>query len=319
MSAVLRDRKGSIRISEATRRKVLEAAEALAYVPNVAAQRLARGRSGLIGILCSERVLPLAATTVFHDILVGVEDEILNAGLGVLLAEAGASAAAAASGTITMADGVLIIGPYDDKDRLGSLVASGRPTVSIGRRGDATAAHIRQVSADYVTATRALMARLVELGHDAIMFIQTHDEPPGDRLEGFQRAVAELGVHRSSVLQLSDPRDPQVTQKVMAAIAERSVTAVVIQGDDLAPQLCEALAAAGLIVGEDVSVVDLQGTSPALGDDLVLAHLRVPRDELGRAAVRKLLKVIAGDDNEGDDLIPCEVDFGNSVAAPPGR
>lgn len=319
MSAVLRDRKGSIRISDATRQKILEAAAKLAYVPNVAAQRLARGRSGLIGILCSERVLPLAATTVFHDILVGVEDEILNAGLGVLLAEAGASAAAAASGTITMADGVLIIGPYDDKDRLGSLVASGRPTVSIGRRGGATTGEIRQVSVDYVTATRTLVTRLVELGHDNIMFLQTHDEPQGDRLEGFEQAVTELGVGGSWVLRLSDPRDPHLDETIMSAIADRSVTAVIIQGDDLAPRLCETLTAAGLVIGQDISVVDLQGTAPVLDDDLTLAHLRVPRDELGRAAVRKLITIIAGADDEGDDLIPCEVDFGDSLAAPPVR
>jgi len=49
VSKVLRGKQGKIAISEATRRRVLEAAKRLNYHPNIAARRLASRRSNTVG------------------------------------------------------------------------------------------------------------------------------------------------------------------------------------------------------------------------------------------------------------------------------
>jgi DNA-binding LacI/PurR family transcriptional regulator len=91
VSHTLSDRThGTIRVSEATRQRVLRAVRELGYVPNPIARRLARGRTGLIGVFTYEPVFPIDQTNFFHPFLVGIEAEAETQGQDLLLFTKGA-------------------------------------------------------------------------------------------------------------------------------------------------------------------------------------------------------------------------------------
>ncbi len=67
--------------SPATRERVLQAARDLNYVPNLAAQRLRRGRSGYVGLILTHRLLDRS----FGLMLQTIEEEVHKGGLRLLL------------------------------------------------------------------------------------------------------------------------------------------------------------------------------------------------------------------------------------------
>ena len=66
-STVSRSLRGSSKVSEHTRERVLRAAAELRYVPSPAASRLASGRTRAIGV-----IVPFATRWFFSEVLTGV-------------------------------------------------------------------------------------------------------------------------------------------------------------------------------------------------------------------------------------------------------
>lgn len=79
-SVVLNGKKGRIKASEDTRRKILEAAEKLGYEPDRNARALRMSRSFLIGVLAYD-----VSTSFVPEILTGIEKGFMHTNYGVLL------------------------------------------------------------------------------------------------------------------------------------------------------------------------------------------------------------------------------------------
>src|SRR5215213_3197357 len=90
-STVSRSLRGSAKVSQQTRERVLRAAAELSYVPSPAASRLASGRTSAIGV-----VVPFATRWFFCEVLIGVEGPLRQAGYDLLLYNIGDPAARAA-------------------------------------------------------------------------------------------------------------------------------------------------------------------------------------------------------------------------------
>ncbi|MEV0040255.1 LacI family DNA-binding transcriptional regulator, partial [Streptomyces sp. NPDC050804] len=190
VSLVLGGKKQGAAISEETRRKVLEAASSLGYVPDPAARSLAAGSNDLLGVFSFTATFPTDVQHSYYPFLVGVEREAAARGYDLVLFTGSSTGGAGATGPealsrVRLADGCLFLGRHAPARELRRLVDDGFPVVHIGRRDELEG--LAWVGADYVSASREVVAHLAGLGHRRIVLVREDDEAPAstDRERGF--------------------------------------------------------------------------------------------------------------------------------------
>ncbi|MFC5267063.1 LacI family DNA-binding transcriptional regulator [Kribbella qitaiheensis] len=322
VSLILSGNTDGVRLSEGTRRRVLDAAEELGYVPDPVATRLASARNHMLGVYTFASAFPTDVDGFYYPILVGIEEEAAALGQDlVLFTGTGGGQGRAHDKTAIrrtrVADGCLFFGRHVPEEPIDWLLGGGFPLVYIGRR-DELAGRIPFVGVDYVAASAAVVERLVALGHRELRYLREDDDAPSssDREKGVLAAArkARLAVRRIVVR--------AAPAEVGAGMIERwraeGVTAVVVEETDtgeLSAALLAAVEAAGLRTPGDLSVAVLGQPK----DRPEVSGFEVPRRELGRRAVRLLVDQItaSGPRTAQQILLDC-VPVNGSTLGPPG-
>jgi DNA-binding LacI/PurR family transcriptional regulator len=202
VSLVLSGNPAGVGLPEETRRRVLETADRLGYVPDPAARRLAAaGRSFLIGLHTFTATFPVDLRSSYYPFLVGIEEEVAAKGYDLLFT--GLSGSEVTSGResalsrLQLADGGILIGRHPSVSEVGRLLDDGFPLVYIGRR-DGFGDRLPYVGADYVRAASDLVRRLHALGHRRILYVREPDEAVAgsDRERGIRAGLAAVGSRR---------------------------------------------------------------------------------------------------------------------------
>ena len=301
VSLVLNGAAESAAIAESTRERVLAAAEELSYVADPAALSLASGRNRLLGVHTFMATFPLGMSNNYYPYLAGVEEETAAQGYDLLLFTG--SAAEPGAGPVElprlrMADGALLIGRRLALKGVESLLDSGFPLVYVGRH-DELGPRLPYVGTDYVTATATLVHRLHIFGHRRFVYVRELDDAVAsdDRQHGFVTGSEALGLAADdAVVVRTDGSD--ITPETVTAWLEDGRTAVIAEGgtDDLAAARAvqNAAATAGVRFPDDLS---LALTGEQVGHECgapVLTGYSVPRQEMGRQAVRLLIDLVTG-------------------------
>jgi DNA-binding LacI/PurR family transcriptional regulator len=292
-------------VSDATRARVLAAAETLNYAgPDPRAQSLRRGRSGIVGVVIEDRLSDAFRDPMNVAMLDGIADVTGTAGLGLLLLT---DTGGAADISVAPMDAVVLVGCSTRLDQ--SVVAlrqRGIPIVAI------EAQHMEGVVAidlDNREATRRGAEHLRSLGHSRVALVTLPLAP--DRARGELTAEWEAASSAFTAIErIRGARDVfagatgrvahgslieegLIAGRVLLAAPGRP-TAVIAQSDLLAVGVIRAAEELGLAVPEDVSVLGFDG---ARIDGLApheLTTLRQPGVEKGRAAGRAVLASLAG-------------------------
>ncbi len=74
----------------------------------------------------------------------------------------------------------------------------------------------------------------------------------------------------------------------------------------------------GLTVPGDLSVVALGDASRPIPSDADYSGFHIPRKEMGRQAVGLLESILSGEPADPQQLLPCELVEGSTLAAPKG-
>ncbi|MCA1222433.1 LacI family DNA-binding transcriptional regulator [Streptomyces sp. 8L] len=325
VSLVLAGKKQGAAISDETRRKVLEAARALGYVPDPAARRLAAARNDLLGVFSFTATFPTDVQHSYYPFLVGVEQEAAARGYDLVLFTGSSSGGAGAAGPdalgrVRLADGCLFLGRHAPAAELGRLVGDGFPAVHIGRRDELEG--LAWVGADYVSAAADVVAHLAGLGHRRIVLVREDDEAPAstDRESGFLAGLGKAGLDagESAVFRSADPAADLTAARLRDWIAD-GVTAFVAEETDTGSAwraLHGAVREAGYEAPRDLSLALLGSPPPDLPAAHVPTGFDVPRPELGAAAVRLLAALVAGE-KAGEPLVPCTFRPGETSGPPP--
>ena len=290
VSLILSGNTDGVRLSESTRRRVLKAAEKLGYVPDPVATRLASSRNHMLGVYTFASAFPTDVDGFYYPILVGIEEEAAALGQDLVLFTGTGGLAARADDKLAIrrtriADGCLFFGRHVPEEPIDWLLGGGFPLVYIGRR-DELGGRIPFVGVDYVSASAAVVERLVALGHRELRYLRSNDDAPSssDREKGVLAAAPRAIVVRAE--------DAEV-----AGLIERwrgeGVTAVIVEETDTGSLSAAALAAveaAGLRTPDDLSLAVLGQPK----DHPEVSGFEVPRRELGRRAVRLLVDQITG-------------------------
>jgi DNA-binding LacI/PurR family transcriptional regulator len=271
-----------------TRRRVLQVAGELGYQPNRAARALVTGRTGNIGV-----VVPDVANPFFSAVLKGCAARAREARHVVFLADAAEDPRVEAEVVGAMAkqvDGIVLCSPREDLVQLERL-AGLAPLVLLNRDVEGVPA----VLMDSADGVRQAVEHLGALGHRRI----AHLSGPAtswagkERLRGLRAAAPANDVE---VVELG-PFPPTFQGGVQAAdlALARRVSAVLAFNDLMALGVLNRLAARGVTVPEEMSVVGFDDIEMAGMTPAPLTTVRMPMEAAGRAAVDLLLDERGGD------------------------
>ncbi len=307
-------------VSEATRVRVRDAADALGYVPSAGAVSLATGRTQNIGV-----VMPYLNRWFFAEVLEGIQQVLLERGLDLTLYDAkpgtpGRERIFDDFLARKRFDGLIAVGLEPVDHELQRLTRIGRPIVSVVGSGDEASV----VAVDDDHAARRATEHLIELGHRDIAFVggspASHwAHVDQDRLAGYRHAMREAGL---SAFVRHVPSEVTMPGGYAAAAdllgdARRRPTALVGVCDEVAIGAVIAARRLGIQVPSTLSVVGIDDHEFA--DMFALTTLQqVPREQ-GVAAAEVLLAEIADPERERTTLrIPSRLIVRNSTAAPAG-
>ena len=275
-------------VSGETRSRVIAAAERLDYRPNPTARGLITGRTGNLGLIVPDLLNPF-----FADVAKGLQSRARATGLSVFVADADEDPRLeleAVQSLTRQVDGLVLCSPRSDVAELVRHAAT--PVVLIHRRHPGLSSVTADVSGGTVKAVQNLRA----LGHTTIAYV---DGPAaswvgGQRREGLREAVQATGVEVIHLGNFAGTFDGgfAAADLMLASPA----TAVLAYNDIVACGLLNRLAARGVRVPDDVSVVGYDDVTIAMMTYPPLTTVHLPRQSAARAAVDLLVAAIRDPD-----------------------
>ena len=289
-TTVSRALNGYPEVSEATRRRVLEAAERYHYRPNPSARRLATGRAGAIGaVLPTDR--NLLVDPHFVEFLAGLGERLVEDEMDIVLSparggdETGTYRRIVAGNRV---DALILSGPLVEDERVALLNELGLPFVVHGRT--ASSKPYAWLDIDNESAFHQATNHLLDLGHRRIALINgsTRFTFAVNREQGFRRALAERGLTPDERLigdgTMTDEVGYRLTERFMAE--EPRPTAFLVSSMMLAFGCLRVIRSAGLVVGRDVSLIAHDDVFPFLNADRMVPPLTTMRSPIRAAGTR---------------------------------
>jgi DNA-binding LacI/PurR family transcriptional regulator len=280
--------RGSPKVSDARRERVLRTAERLGYRPNAMARGLASKRTRTVGVLLNELHNPFYA-----EIMDGIEEGAAEHDYRVLIGTAGRRAGGEDATLETFlelrADGILLVGPRLPTRHI-LAVAALTPVVVVAR--DIRSPQVDTIKADERAGVRQVVRHLVELGHRRIAHVDGGSGAgAGSRREGYRQAMREHGLADEIRVLPGDYTDVAGVRAAERLLESGDLpTAVFAANDLLAAGLIDRLEDDGLRVPADVSVIGYDNTFLAALHHLSLTTVDQPRPEMGRFAMAALVE-----------------------------
>lgn len=289
------------KVSESTRKAVLEAIEALNYRPNASAQRkLQSSGPKSIGIVVKEMHNPY-----FADVVISAQEKAAEEGYSIMLASS--EGERDTEGQIVDLfvekdiDGI-VINPLLDRDAdLTHLFDLKRRNIPFVLLEKVRGLQSNLVDIDNVEAAREITTYLIELGHEDLIHFagpeySMHSE---ERVEGFRRAffdsklvysedfVVRAGAHLEEGYQTGLDYFGDLP-------ASDRPTAVTCYNDLVAIGLLRALRELGIDVPGEISVTGIDNIKTCEYAPVPLTTMGVPTAEMGRTAVDLVVRQIEG-------------------------
>ncbi|RWR23403.1 LacI family transcriptional regulator [Microbacterium enclense] len=285
---------GNRPVSAETRRRVEKVMDELGFSPNFFAQALNRNRSNTIALIAQDITNPF-----YPSLARGLQAAVSSQNQVVILFDAGAGEGALTEAFVTdaiqrRADGV-VIAVSDVDDDISRLRDAGIPVVTVG--AGASTLPIDWVTADDERIAADAVVHLHLLGHRRIATITgpVNQTPGKPRHLGYLRAMQDLDL----------PVDPQMIERgdwtresgfdgmnSLLALRERP-SAVFCANDLMAIGALDAAQRQGLAVPDDIAIIGVDDIDAAALVRPALTTVRIPAEEIGRAAGELLLHRIA--------------------------
>lgn len=292
IATVSRVLRGTTRVSEGMRERVLAAVEDLRYTPSRPARSLAEGQHAANGI-----VFPDLSGPYFSEVVLAYEEVAADLGRSVLILSTHGRQAARERllDLAARVDGLVVLGRTVGDDVLEDLVGKGLPLVLMAREPIAGA---DSVNTENLASARALTAHLVEEhGYRSFAFLGDALTSPDTqaRWRGFRAALHDTGVAapRSPVACPFDEDGGRAAADTL--LRRRPPRVLVCANDEIALGAVAAAEALGMRVPEDVAVTGWDDVMAARHSRPGLTTVRQPMRELGAWAARRLHERLAGD------------------------
>jgi LacI family transcriptional regulator len=335
---------GQDAVRETTRARVRAAIDELGYVPDGAAQSLARSRKDVIGLVCVEHTglkpdqydIESMSLLFYDEVMRGVEARIRERSWSLLITYLREDEKL---GTTLEEDEpvlprLLTLSGKVDGLLIGEGVVPSPVVAGLARRlpvvvvaGDTAQRSADVVAADNWSGAHALVTHLVaEHGRRRLFHVGGPATAPDAKVRRLAMQ-AVIDAHPGTVL--TGSYSGRFSVRSGADAAERLLAdagadgglpdAIVCANDQMAIGVLRAFGARGIRVPDDVALVGFDDIFPASLCDPPLTTVRQPIRELGERACDRLIERIADPSLRPKvELLPTELVLRSSCGCPPG-
>lgn len=295
-------------VREEVRERVKAAAEAMGYAgPDPKGRLLRAGKVNAIGVATTEPLSYFFDDPFARVMMSGISEACDATGAGIALVSAGNEEKLAWNIQSALVDGFILF-CIEGGPRLVELTRERKlPFVALelGSEDDTVSA----IGVDNVAGARLAAHHLAQLGHRrfAVLSLQFADDRTGlvsreqieaavytgtrDRLVGYFEALSGFGIDTAKVPVYETENDEASTKAGLETIfaLPEPPTAILAMSDRIAMIAIEWLAARGIAVPRDVSIVGFDGVPDAALCEPPLTTVAQPIAEIGRRAARRIL------------------------------
>ena len=273
------------RVNADTADRIQSIAAEMGYRVNPMARALPTGRTSLLALIVSDVTNPF-----FFEIIRGVEAAAAAAGYVILLVDTDESSKgerAAIDRALPLVDAIVLANSRMSDNAI-RMIAKQRPTVVLNR----PMTDVPSLVSDNGRGMRRAVEHLGELGHRVLTYVAGPEASWADgmRWRSIREAADELNVQVHRI----GPNAPTLAggRAAVSTFAESPTTAVIAYNDLMAIGLMRGLAASGVQVPGDVSVI---GVDNSFGSDFCtppLTTVAAPLRALGTVAVEMALTAL---------------------------
>ncbi|MFF6852736.1 LacI family DNA-binding transcriptional regulator [Streptomyces antimycoticus] len=317
-ATVSRALRGHPSVTEKTRQRVVEAAQALGYRPDLAARMLVTRRAKALGIVVADFRSPLyppaiaamqerSAARGYRMALIRDPEETQDVDAVDVLNE-------------TIVDGLIFMSATDDSPTVARVAARETPMVLLSRGVSGLRADM--VMSDDRAGGELVADHLVGLGHRRIALVSVRRTVSNgrDREDGMRDALRARGldlpeecVRRGSI---SHASGMEMARSLLAM--EPRPTAVFCSTDSFAFAVLDAASQLGIRVPEELSVVGFDDSEPARWSMINLTTVHQPFTEMAAKAVDVLIDRLddRADSKVSQTVFPVRLVERGTTAAP---
>jgi LacI family transcriptional regulator len=318
VASVSRVLNGAGPVTEATRQRVLEAVDALQYVPHSGARSLSTSRTNTVGV-----ILPDLYGEFFSELIRGLDVAARALGYHLIVSSSHDDADEASSAIRSMrgrVDGLIVLSPHLGAANLASGLAGRTPVLLMN--GGAAADGRPSIVVDNHGGAVAAVEHLIATGRRRIAHIAG---PAGNleaeaRLAGYLDAMAAAGLPTMVVDGAFTKASGQEAGELLASRSDRP-DAVFAANDNMAVGALLAFQDAGLRVPEDVAMVGFDDIPLAGLVRPALTTLKIHIAETGRNALERLVRLIGSAADTACEVVRPELVVrasSNPLIPPPG-
>jgi LacI family repressor for deo operon, udp, cdd, tsx, nupC, and nupG len=319
------------RVSQETRKRVLEVSKEMGYQPSMVGQMLVNQKTKLLGV-----VVPMIGNTSFSPMVQGVERVARKNGYNIILCDTDLDLDVEREYFDLLhsrrVEGVVFVPGSQlnhNTETLAAFEDHGNPVVVINQ--NPIFKSFTAVTSDVLSATRDMTRHLVRLGHRRIAFF--HIGMPQDemstqeRLVGYRSGLEAEGIaydesliFQAGKITMNDDDSYQAESVIAFLSRSDRPTAILAHTDMLAIRVMRTVVGMGLGIPKDIALVgfdDILMTSHILP---ALTTVHQPMEEIGKRAAELIFQRLTNTLPAGvpwpiHERIPCQLKIRESCGA----
>ncbi len=308
VSFVLNDRK-EMKISEATRKKVMDITNKLDYSPHAIAKSLVKGKTKTIGLVFCQQLRNIFSDVLIPQVLLGVSEITLEKDYKILFQYIGESEGKSTYYQLAREkriDGIILSGPRSNDEDLVRLKNEDFPIVLMGQieKGNFSCSDI-----DNVKAAKEIVSHLIlQHGHKRIAMITNaplNYTASKFRLQGYREALSENSIKYDRELVGIGNFTPQSGYEVMRKLlsSKNMPTAVFVASDVVAFGAMGAIKEKGIRIPEDIALVGFDNVDMSKYVDPPLTTVNLPAFEIGKNVASLIIDIIEKNEVKSKEII----------------
>ena len=297
---------GKDKVSEETKRKVMEAAKELNYQKNGAAMDLKRNNTKTIALILMDLSGPF-----YSELIKGVQEVSLANGYDLIACSSlgGHDSTAIKFLREKRVDGVIILAHNVSDDIIQLSSRAGFPIVLLDRHLEGN--YLLNVQVDNEQGGYMATKHLIERGHKKIAYISgskfSHDNEM--RFKGYKRAIADHNITYTEKWNISGNFTREggyLATKTLVAQGDLP-TALFYANDEMAIGGMKALEEKGINIPNDICVIGFDDIQIAEYVSPPLTTVRQPKYEMGTLAAHILFQSMDGELKQKDYKLSTEL------------
>lgn len=284
VSYVLNKKEGS-RISDATKKKILEVAETINYTPNKIAKSLKMSKSKLIGLIVAD-----ISNDFYSNIARNIEDEAMKLGYTLLIGSSDETPEKFKKLTELFSeqqvDGMIVAPVVESDEAITKLMAEQYPLVTIDRYLENI--DLPGVMINNADISEQICNHLVEKEFEEIIYVGYDTKLPHllDRQKGFDRRIEKSDISSKRILIGIHNITEEIHQKLTANLDFTKKTAIYFSSNKLGIAGLRYLIDQNIRVPEDVSVIAFDETEAYHLFPTEISFVRQPLIDMARESVK---------------------------------